>query len=125
MIVITWIITGLVAAVNLAAGAGKIFTPWEKLSAQMPYTETVGKGPTLLAGWAEVIGAIGLVVPNILAHTVPGWEWAKWVSFAAAIGLALVQSLAIGVHLRRNEKITANIILLLAAVVAAVLIALT
>lgn len=46
MIVITWILTGLLAAANLAAGAGKIFTPWEKLSAQMPYTETVGKGLT-------------------------------------------------------------------------------
>lgn len=64
-------------------------------------------------------------MPNVIAHTVPGWEWAKWVSVAAAIGLALIQALAIGVHLRRNEKIVTNIILCLVSIAAAVLIALT
>lgn len=123
MLIVTWIVTTLLAALNLLAGAGKAFSPWPQLSQKMPWTATVGKPLTYLAAWAEVIGAIGLIVPNVLAHTVPGWEWARWVSFAAAIGLATVQGLAIGVHAKRKEKSSMNAVLVAFALVAAVLIA--
>jgi hypothetical protein len=125
MEIVPWIVSGVLAAFNLFAGGGKILTPWENLSAKLPYTETVGKGLTYLAGWAGILGAIGVIVPNILAHIVPGWEWARWVSVAAATGLALVQLLAIVVRLKRKEyNATINAVFAAVAVAAAVLIGL-
>lgn len=124
MLVALWIVTGILATVNLYAGAGKALTGWEKLSQQMPWTETTGKGPAYLAAWAEVVGAIGLIVPLILAHTVTGWEWAAWVSLAAAIGLTIIQVLAFGVHYVRKEhqNLPVNVVLFGVGVAAAILI---
>lgn len=127
MLIATWILSSILAAFNLLAGGGKALTPWEHLSKKMPWTETVGKNLSYLAAWAEIIGAIGLIVPNILAHTLQGWQWATWVSVAAAIGLTIVQILAIGVHAARKEyrNLPVNIVATGLGIVTAVLIALT
>ena len=60
--VLLWIIQGLLALVFLFAGGMKLVTPLEELTAQMP-----------LPGWfvrflgvAEVLGALGLVLPGLL-----------------------------------------------------------
>jgi hypothetical protein len=125
MLIATWIVSGVLAALNLLAGAGKAFTPWAALSEKMPWTQTTGKGRAYLAAWAEIVGAIGVIVPNVLAHTIPGWEWARWVSVAAALGLALIQILAIQVHRSRKEPVQMNLVLATLGVAAAILIALT
>jgi hypothetical protein len=123
MIVATWIVVGLLALANLLAGAAKLLTPEHKLKKSMPYIETVGIGWTRVAAVAEVAGAIGITAPLLLARTVTGWEWGSGLAVAAATGLGLVQILAIAVHSSRHEKITANIVLLLFATAAAILIA--
>jgi hypothetical protein len=127
MLIATWIITGIVAAINLLAGGGKASTPWPQLQEKMPWTATTGKGPAYLAAWAEVVGAVGAIVPLIIAHTVSGWEWAGWVSFAAVIGLTVIQVLAIGVHAKRKEfnVLPVNVVLITLGVASAVLIAIT
>lgn len=127
MLVATWIVTGALAAFNLLAGAGKAFTPWPELQRKMPWTETTGKGLAYLAAWSEIVGAIGAVVPLILAHVVAGWEWAAWVSFAAVIGLTLVQVLAAGLHLKRGEgkAVPVNIVPIVLGIASAILIAAT
>lgn len=127
MLIVTWIITGLLAAFNLLAGAGKAFTPWPRLQEKMPWTASTGKGVAYLAAWSEVVGAIGAVVPLILAHTIADLSWAVWVSFAAVIGLTVIQVLAIGVNASRREfaAIPVNGVLVVLGVVAAILVAAT
>ncbi|GAB03778.1 hypothetical protein GII30_11705 [Gordonia amarae] len=127
MLIATWIITGIVAAINLAAGGGKASTPWPQLQDKMPWTTTTGKGPAYFAAWSEVVGAVGAIVPLILAHTVDGWEWAGWVSFAAVLGLTVIQVLAIGLHAKLKEfkALPVNVVLLGLGVASMVLIAVT
>ena len=93
----------------------------------MPWTESTGKGLAYLAAWSEVVGAIGAIVPLILAHTITGWEWAAWVSFAAVIGLTLIQVLAIGVHVARKEfkALPVNLVLIVIGIASAILITAT
>jgi len=90
----------------------------------MPWTETTGKGPTYVAAWAEIIGAIGVLLPLLLARSLEGWDWAVWISLAAVIGLSVVQLLAIGVHVKRGEvnALRTNITLLILGVTAATLL---
>jgi hypothetical protein len=125
MLIATWIVTGILAAINVLAGGGKAFTPWSQLQEKMPWTETTGKGVAYLAAWSEVIGGVGAILPLILAHNLTDWEWAAWVSFAAAIGLAAVQLIAMGVHIKRSEgkAVPINLILAAIAVTSAILIA--
>ena len=62
-------------------------------------------------GWAELAGAIALFVPVLLAVL-------EWLTPLAAIGLVLVQILALGFHAKRNElggKQLINLLLLAAA----------
>lgn len=90
-----WAAAVLLAALYLMAGIMKGTQPLDKLTAQMKWP---GQYPRLtrFVGWAEVLGAIGLILPlltGILA----------WLTPLAALCLVLVQILAIGFHLRRNE----------------------
>lgn len=127
MLIALWIVTAAFAVVNLLAGAGKALTPWPQLQKRMPWTETTGRGLAYLAAWSEVVGGIGAIVPLILAHTIPGWGWAAWVSLAAVVGLVVVQALAIGLHLRRKElaALPVNLVLLAIGVASAILVAVT
>lgn len=127
MLIVTWIVTGLLAAFNLVAGAGKALTPWPRLQEKMPWTASTGKGLAYLAAWSEVVGAIGAVVPLVLAHAFEGVAWAVWVSFAAVVGLTLIQVLAIGVHAARREfdALPVNGVLIVLGIVAAVLVVAT
>jgi hypothetical protein len=110
-----WIVSGLLALVYLFAGATKIFAPQPTLLKQMPYTEDFTRGQVRAIGVAEVLGAIGLVLPH-LTGILP------WLSIVAAFALALVQVFAIRVHVRRTETFVPGIVLFVVAVVAGVLL---
>jgi hypothetical protein len=127
MLITTWIITGILAAFNLLAGAGKASLPWPKLQEKMPWTESTGKFPAYLAAWAEIIGALGAILPLVLAHTLIGWGPVLWVSVAAVIGLILIQFLAIAVHLKRGEAkvLPVNVVLIILGIASAILIVAT
>lgn len=127
MLITAWIVTGLLAAFNLLAGAGKAFTPWPQLQQKMPWTASTGKGAAYLAAWSEIIGAVGAIVPLILTHLLDGWAWAGWVSFAAVIGLTLIQVFAVGVHAARKEyrNLPVNGLLIVIGIASAVLITAT
>jgi hypothetical protein len=116
MLIIMWIATGLLAVCNLLAGAGKAFTPWPALQEKMPWTETTGKGIAYFAAWSEIVGAVGAILPLILARTLDGWAWASWVAFAAVLGLTAIQLLALALHLKRGEGKTLPVNLGLIAV---------
>ena len=118
MVLLTLVLSIALGATYLAAGAAKLLTPHEKLlqnknmgwAADFPARSVKG------IGLAEVLGAIGLFVPwysGILPFLTP----------VAATLLAVLQALAIRVHLRRGESkaVPGNASLLVLALVVAVL----
>jgi uncharacterized membrane protein len=114
MDVTLWIIQGLLAVAFLGAGTMKAVKPMEQLLARMPWTEDVSPATVRLIGVAELIGAIGLIVPSAT-------DLAVWLTPLAATGLATIMALAARTHARRKEPqaIVVNAVLFaLAAVVA-------
>jgi len=108
-----WAAAALLALLYLMAGGMKATQPIDKLTAQMKWPVQYPR-LTRFVGVAEVLGAIGLILPlatGILA----------WLTPLAALCLVVVQVLAIGFHLSRKEPqiLPFNIVLLaLAAFVA-------
>ncbi|MEU0492423.1 DoxX family protein [Nocardiopsis sp. NPDC006139] len=94
-----WIITGLLTAVYLFSGFGKLFVPREKMAAMTDAARWVldFKPGTLKAiGALEVIGAAGLTLPALLGI-------APILVPLAASGLALVMAGAVILRVRRGE----------------------
>jgi hypothetical protein len=59
-----WIVSGLLALAMLGAGVFKLATPRVKLMEKMKWAKTWTDGNVNLLGLAEVLGAIGLIVPQ-------------------------------------------------------------
>lgn len=115
MVIAYWIIAGLLALVYLMAGALKVFRSREQLiAAGQGWVEGANTGIVKLVGALEVAGALGLILPPL---TGIGPSLAPM----AALGLVLVQAVAIGVHMKLNDtkSLPVNIILLAMAIVAA------
>ncbi len=117
MNVFLWIVAGLLAAVFLAAGLTKLTQDRRKLIANpnMKWTEDFSARTIKLIGTAEVLGAIGLILPavlDIVPILVP----------LAATGLAVLMLGAAITHARRKEPqpIVVNAVLLILAVIVAV-----
>ncbi|MFF8847876.1 DoxX family protein [Streptomyces sp. NPDC015127] len=116
MNVVLWITAGALAVLFVGAGAAKLLQPKEKLAAgpNMAWAEPFSPGAIKLIGLAEVLAAIGLILPALL-------DVAPVLVPLAATGLILLMIGAITVHARRqeNQTLVMNVILLvLAAVVA-------
>lgn len=60
-----WIASGLLASAMLGAGVLKLATPRVKLMEKLQWARTWSDGNVKLLGVAEVLGGIGLVVPQI------------------------------------------------------------
>ena len=58
-----WIAQGVLAFAMLAAGGFKVVSPHDKLAAKMKWAVSWPPGRVKLLGAAEVLGALGLVVP--------------------------------------------------------------
>ena len=118
MNVVAWILSGLLALAYLGAGLAKIATPREKLLAneRMAWTADFQPSQVKLIGVAEVLGAIGLILP-----------WATGIAPVltpiAAVGLVLLQVGAGLTHLRRKETqaLPINAVLALLALVVAII----
>ncbi|WP_394940184.1 DoxX family protein [Psychromicrobium sp. YIM B11713] len=105
-----WIVAGLLALAYLGAGGVKIIQPKEKLVGQMGWVENASTGLVKFVGAVEVLGAIGLILPQLTGV-------APILTPLAALGLVLIQIGAIVVHIRRAEikNLPVNIVLLLLA----------
>ncbi|MFL5576066.1 MAG: DoxX family protein [Gemmatimonadaceae bacterium] len=94
---VLWGVQGFLALFFLAAGAPKILgrglERWTGFS-DLPRSQVV------FTGIAEVLGAAGLVLP--MATGV-----APWLTPLAAVGLALIVLMAVGFHLRADERLEA------------------
>jgi hypothetical protein len=114
MNVALWVVQALLAAAYLIAGVMKSTQPLDRLGKQMPWVHHVPSELVRFIGIAEILGALGLILP-LATGVLP------WLTVAAAVGLILVQVLAAIFHAARNEvvSIPMNLVfLVLAAVVA-------
>lgn len=114
MIVALWIVNIVLALAFLAAGSTKLLQPKQKLAGAMGWVEDFATPAVKLIAAAEVVGALGLVLPlftGILDVIAP----------IAAICLAILMAGAVVVHLRRNEQFVPALALGLASVASAVL----
>lgn len=107
-----WIASGILAAVMLVAGLTKTFRSKEQLHASgLTYVEDFPAAFMRLLGIAEVLGAVGLILPGLLGV-------ATVLVPIAAICLGITMVGAVVVHLRRGEtsKLAMPIALVLLAV---------
>ncbi len=115
MLIALWIVNALLALVNLAAGSFKLARPKAALAqAGQGWVDDFPAPAVKLIGVAEVLGAIGLVVP--LASGV-----APILTPIAAIGIAVLQIGAIVTHVRRKEAWIVNAVIVALAIVSAIL----
>lgn len=112
-----WTVAALLAALYLAAGTLKSSQPRERLEGPMPWTTDLTLPQIRLIGAAELLGALGLVLPKLLGVVDPRSGVDGTLTGLAAAGLAIVQLGAIVVHLRRREPavLPVNVVLLVAA----------
>ncbi|MDX1394596.1 MAG: DoxX family protein [Gemmatimonadota bacterium] len=96
---VSWILQGLLAAAFLGAGSMKLARTREQLLAQgaaMAWVEDFGPTSIRLIGVAEVLGAVGLVVPTVTGIL-------PVLATVAAGGLVLLMIGAAAIHVRRGE----------------------
>lgn len=107
-----WVVQCLLAAFFINAGITKLMTPAAELAQMMPW---ILQMPSLVmvTGIADLLGGIGILLPS-LTRIMPS------LIKLAAIGLLVLQGLAIGFHVTRGEMpvlaLNAVLILLLAFV---------
>ena len=110
MTVVLWIVQGLLALAYVMAGGMKVSQPIDRLSKTMTFARDVPPALTRFIGVAEVLGALGIILP-LATGILP------WLTVAAAVGLVLVQVCAIAFHLARGEtqRLPTNAVLLVLA----------
>jgi uncharacterized membrane protein YphA (DoxX/SURF4 family) len=93
-----WITQALLAIAFLVAGGTKLMKSHEQMKADphMGYANDYSGGFLKFIGTAEVLGALGLVLPGLLGIA-PG------LTPLAALGLAIIMAGAIWTHVRRGE----------------------
>ena len=111
MTVVLWIVQGLLALAYVMAGGMKASRPLDVLGKSMAWVRAVPPAFVRFIGVAEVLGAIGIILP-LATGILP------WLTVAAAVGLVIVQVCAIAFHLARGEtqRLPMNAVLLLLAV---------
>jgi uncharacterized membrane protein YphA (DoxX/SURF4 family) len=110
MVIVLWVVQGVLALAFLLSGILKGFTPLEGLKKNMAWVGNVPAGLVRLIGIAELLGALGLILP-VATGIVP------MLTIAAAVGLVLVMLSAAVFHASRKEYSTigVNAVLLLLA----------
>lgn len=96
MSIMLWILQFLLALLFVAAGATKLFQPYEGLARRMPWVEDYSPRTVRAVGGLELLGGLGLVLPALLGIAVV-------LTPLAAVGLAVIMVLATVHHLRRRE----------------------
>ncbi len=91
-----WVIQGILAFMFGMAGMMKTFQPIDKLAVKVPWVKDYPAGVVRFVGIAEVLGAVGLIVP-LLSGILP------ILTPVAAVSLALVMVLAAIYHFRKGE----------------------
>lgn len=86
MNVALWIVAGALAVMFAMAGAMKTTQAKDKLAEKLPWVEDISTGTLRLIGVAEILGALGLILP--------AWTGiAPILTPIAAVGLAVIMAL--------------------------------
>ena len=91
-----WIAQALLAAMFLMSGFMKLSQPIDQLSKMLPWAAQVPEALVRFIGVAEVLGAVGLILPSLLRIQ-------PKLTPIAAVGLALVMLFAVVFHISRGE----------------------
>jgi uncharacterized membrane protein YphA (DoxX/SURF4 family) len=91
-----WIAQVILAAMFLMSGFMKLAQPIDQLSKMLPWTAQVSEALVRFIGVAEVLGAVGLILPSLLRIQ-------PRLTPIAAVGLALVMLFAAVFHIARGE----------------------
>lgn len=91
-----WIAQSLLAIMFIIPGFMKTTQPINQLGTMMPWVSNTPVALVRFIGIAEILGAVGLLLPSILRlkPSLTGW---------AAIGLATVMLFATAFHLKQGE----------------------
>lgn len=112
MNIVLWIFQGLLAVIFLMTGMMKVGQSKdeikEKGGGRMNWVDDVSAGNIRLIGIAEVLAAVGLILPQVIGIM-------PWLTPLAAVGLILTMVGATMLHIRRGETIVPTIVLLLFA----------
>jgi len=117
MEIATWVVAGVLAALYLTAGTLKTTQPMARLAGPMPWTTSLTVPQVRFLGVAELLGALGLVLPKLLDVVDERAGLDGTLTGLAATGLALIQAGAIALHLKRGEAavVPLNVVLFVAA----------
>ena len=102
-----WIVTALLTLSSLGAGIFKLVRPKEKLVEQQPWAGDFSQAQIRAIGAAEVLGALGLILPR-LTGILPV------VTSVAAFALVALQIGALATHVRRKETVIPNVVIIAA-----------
>jgi uncharacterized membrane protein len=104
-----WIVAGLLAAINLISGVLKIVAI-ERYRTQAHWAESAPNVFVRIVGVLEILGAIGLILPQLTGI-------ATVLTPLAAFALAVLQAVALVLHIVRHEpqSLPINIVLILMA----------
>jgi hypothetical protein len=110
-----WIVAGLTAAAFVFTGVFKLVQSKEQLKAKgMNWTDQFSQGAIRGIGAAEILGALGLIVP-------PATGIAPVLAPIAGLGLVVVMAGAARAHRALGEPIIVNVVLAVFALASAVL----
>ncbi|HEX2213101.1 MAG TPA: DoxX family protein [Mycobacterium sp.] len=99
MNVALWIVAGLLAAVYLFSGGGKLILSKQKMASISPHArwvEDFSAGSVKAIGVLEILGAVGLILPAAL-------DIAPVLVPLASLGLMLIMVGAVATRIRRRE----------------------
>jgi len=95
-----WVLQVLLALFFLMAGINHGIRPIEEAAKSSPWITGVPWGLARFIGFAELAGAVGLILPAVTRIE-------PWLTSLAAVGLAIIMGLAVPFHIMRGE---ANVI---------------
>ncbi|MEE6132833.1 DoxX family protein [Priestia sp. GS2] len=109
-----WVIQLALGILFILFGLMKVFN-YEKIKAKQDWVENSPKTLTIFIGYSELLGGLGLILPNLLAVL-------TWLTPLSALGLSIIMVLAAVLHLRRKEykAISINVLFLLLLSVVAI-----
>jgi uncharacterized membrane protein len=90
-----WMFAGVLAVVFLVTGLNRAFR-YEQSRKNFPWVKDVPRTLVLVIGIAEILGALGLILPAVTGIY-------PWLSFYAACALALLMFMASTFHAQRRE----------------------
>jgi putative oxidoreductase len=92
-----WALQVLLALFFLMAGFNHGIRPIEEAAKTSPWITGIPAGLARFIGFAELAGAIGLILPSATRIK-------PWLTPLAAVGLAIIMALAVPFHIMRGES---------------------